>query len=235
MRKALVTFIAVFALAFTPAVAQTDATVTVLHLIPGGPLGLPANLEVDVYANDAFLFTFEFTDIIGPLALPAGDYEFEVFVSGADPDTDAPVLTLTESIAAGDNVDIAAHLTDETGIALSRFDNNATDQLTNPVSPRIASQSVRVTVRHLADFGRVGLNQLGPGITPTLINGDTLQFDVNPLTARLWLSVAGWERPISFEPTLNAELMANTAYYIYAIGQPADGSFQLLIRTVPFN
>ena len=58
------------------ALPAQDATVTVLHGIPG--LSAP----VDVFANGTQLFSFSYGDQEGPLTLPPGSYALEVRQNG---------------------------------------------------------------------------------------------------------------------------------------------------------
>lgn len=62
-----------------PAMAQTEeGQVIVVHGVP--------DLEVDVYVNgDLTLEGFQFGDVAGPLSLPAGTYEVEIYGAGSDP------------------------------------------------------------------------------------------------------------------------------------------------------
>jgi hypothetical protein len=217
-----------------PTLAQ--ANVAVLHGISGAVLGLDADLPVDVWVNDApFLTDFRFGDVGGPLELPAGDYSIAIYLAGSDPEMSDPVLTLDATLADGDNVDIVAHLTPGPGIALTPFVNNATPQIVDPISPRISSRSVRLTVRHAADFPRAALNRLlGTVAEPTLASGEGLSLDLDPGTYRFWLSRAGARRPI-FPSPITVALEADIAYNVYAIGSADDGSFQLaiIIRDLP--
>jgi hypothetical protein len=80
MRKfaLLVAVMAVAVLPATGAMAQTsDGQVIVVHGVP--------DLEVDVYVNgDLTLEGFQFGDVAGPLALPEGTYDVEIYAAGAD-------------------------------------------------------------------------------------------------------------------------------------------------------
>lgn len=221
-------------LALTLALAPSNAaTVHVIHGISGGALGLDPALPVDVWANGAPLLTnFQFGQVVGPVDLPAGSYALRVYLAGSDPDVDAAVLSLDATLADTSDVDIVAHFTDDGGIALSAFANNSTAQV-DPISPRISARETRLTVRHAADFPRVVINRLLP-VDPTFVNGGELSYDLDPGSYRFWLSAAGGRYVLSFDP-VEVSLGADTHYFVYAIGSPDDGSFQLLIRTSPFN
>lgn len=229
MRNVLLSLIAITALA-TPQAAFADAEVTVIHAISGDVLGLAPDLPVDIWVNgEPFLTNVPFL-ATAPATLPAGTYDVEIFLEGSDPGATQPVLARTFELADGDNVHIIAHLVPGSGIALNAYANNTAPRITEPISPRISARDLRVTVRHLADFGRAAVNRLLP-VEPTLANGETLSLEADAGTYRFWLSPAGAPRPLSFEPTAEVELSAGTHYYVYAIGSPVDGSFQLLLLT----
>ena len=108
-----------------------NATLTVVHGIPGDSIGLDRDLEVDVYVNESYdapAFTFEFGDSVDNLDLADGEYTFEVFVAGSDPTAVDPVLSLVAALGGDRNYTAIAHPTytgdpDAPGIALSAFQN----------------------------------------------------------------------------------------------------------------
>ena len=103
--------LAVFAIAFVlnpaPAQAQSDEfDLTVKHNINGISLGLDKDLEVDVYANGDYAFSFTFGETV-ETSLPAGNYSIEVKLAG----TDVVVMSLGPvDIPAGVDVMIKAQL-----------------------------------------------------------------------------------------------------------------------------
>ena len=81
--------------------AADEARVRVIHASPDAP-------NVDVYANgDAVLTDVPFEASSGYLAVPAGDYTFEVFPAGADPAGDA-VLTIEATLAENTDYTVVA-------------------------------------------------------------------------------------------------------------------------------
>jgi hypothetical protein len=82
--------------------ASDDARVRVIHASPDAP-------NVDVYANGAkVLSDVPFEASSGYLPVPAGDYKFEVYPTGADPDTTGAVLSIDASLKAGTDYTVAA-------------------------------------------------------------------------------------------------------------------------------
>ena len=228
MRKFFLGLIMIAVVA-APQIAAADATVRVVHAISGGALNLDPALPVDVWVNgQPFLTEFRFLEFTDAVMLPADVYDIEIYLAGSDPMTTDPVLTMSATLADGDNVHLVAHFTPGPGIALSAFSNNDKPLVKEPRSSRIAARDLRATVRHAADFGRAKINKLLP-VDPTLANGEGLSFDANEGRYRFWLSGAGALRPLSFEPTAVVDLGAGLHYYVYAVGSPADGSFQLLV------
>ena len=98
--------------------AAETAKVTVIHGISGLPKA------VDVYANGAYLFSFDYKGVVGPVELAPDTYNLEVKLDGTT------VLSTSAFVEAGKNYTVLAHfkyVADGTpGIALSVFENDAT-------------------------------------------------------------------------------------------------------------
>lgn len=211
--------VAALALAL-PTVAQ-DAKLTVVHGIPG----LPA--PVEVFANNALLFSFDYTDVRGPLSIPAGTYAIEVKLNGN------VVLSASPTLSAGVSYTAVAHLLPSSGIQLSLFTNDTTLP---------AAGKARLTVRHLADAPAVDvLARRGRwGSYSTVFanvsnpNEGTVEVDQG------WYSVklnAAGTNTTAFGPT-SLGLGAGRLYEVMAIGSLGTPSFQLLpvvtdLRTPP--
>jgi len=182
------------------------ALVTVAHGIPG--LGAP----VTVRANGNPLFSFDYREVIGPLAVLPGTYNFDVLLNGN------PVLSRTDTVARGDDVTIAAHLDDATPPApvLSAFANDTTP---------VPTSNARVIVRHLAAAPTVDVvvdNVNLPLATITgLSNGDevTTALPTGNLFVRLEAGGQTVFGPINFRPADHLQ------YQFLAIGDFNGGSF----------
>jgi hypothetical protein len=97
-----ITGIAVAASLVLGAGAADEARVRVIHASPDAP-------NVDVYANgNAVLTDVPFKASSGYLAVPAGDYTFEVYPAGANADTTDAVLTIEASLTAGTDYTVVA-------------------------------------------------------------------------------------------------------------------------------
>jgi hypothetical protein len=103
MIKLIAVFVAgVFALGSALAGAQDEARIRVIHSSPDAP-------AVDVYANGAkVLSDVPYPASSGYLTVPSGEYTFEVFVAGADPEADAAVLTIPAELEAGVDYTVVA-------------------------------------------------------------------------------------------------------------------------------
>ena len=111
--------------------AQTGE-LSAVHGIPG------LDEAVDVYINDEYSFSFEFGETFGPVAVPTGDYDIQVFYLGAP----VPPLSGTVTVEEGGSYTAAAHLDSEGEIApLSLF--------VNEVSP-LRWWFARLQIHHLA-------------------------------------------------------------------------------------
>jgi Domain of unknown function (DUF4397) len=94
-------FLAFAAIVFGASGAD-DARVRVIHSSPDAP-------AVDVYANGAkVLSDVPYLASSGYLTVPAGDYTFEVFAAGANPDSDAAVLTIPATLKANTDYTVVA-------------------------------------------------------------------------------------------------------------------------------
>lgn len=98
----LVGLAAIAALFTLGASAADEARVRVIHSSPDAP-------AVDVYANGTkVLSDVPYLASSGYMAVPAGDYTFEVFASGADPAADAAVITLPATLEPNTDYTVVA-------------------------------------------------------------------------------------------------------------------------------
>jgi hypothetical protein len=210
MKKMSVAIVAL-ALAAIPAMTalgqSNEGRVIVVHGVP--------ELAVDIYVNGDLTFeNSTFGDVFGPLALPAGDYEIEIFANGADPDSDSPALMGSASLPAGAVATIAAYLQDGGAPTLGVFvENNSTT----------AAGNARVTARHLADFGAVDILANDGAVFSGVINGQGADIDVPADTYNIKITAAGDAGTVAFDA--DVPLAAGTNTIAYAIGSVSGGSF----------
>ena len=194
-----------------PAAASADghgAMVSVVHGIEDTP--------VDIYANGEpvdGLQGFEFGSYAGPLMLPAGDYEIDVFPAGT---SDTPVLEFDGPLNDGDNVTLVAHPTGDDGIALTPFAND--------VSPSEAG--ARATVVHAANAPTVSILAGGDPVIEDLSLGDSGSVEVPGGTYDIDIA-SGGEVVLEVGDT---DFAAGQNTTIYAVGTFPD-TFELVPAT----
>jgi len=213
MRVSATVLYAAFLLA--PLAAQ-DATVSVLHGVPG--LGGP----VDVFANGNQLFSFDYGDQQGPLTLAPGSYALEVRQNGST------LLSLNATLAADTDYSVIANLDANGSPQLGAF-VNALDNLTLPTS--------RLYVRHTAEAPAVDVVLEQNGATFATIanvsNGGAATADVPPGVYSVRLNVAGTSTT-AFGP-VDIRVEDGVGYGVFAVGQVNTSNFQLLTQRVPLT
>ena len=217
MRKLLVLFGAMM-LALLPAsgaLAQSsEGQVVVVHGVP--------DLTVDVYVNgDLTLEDFEFGTVAGPLTLPAGTYDLEVYPADADPSSSDPALAGSTDLPGGAYATIAAYLQEGGDPTLGVFveNNEPTD-----------AGNARVTARHLADFGAVDVLANDGAVFEGVTNGAGGDADVPADNYNIKITAAGDASTVAFEADL--DLAEGTNTIAYAIGSVAGDSFQVVANTI---
>jgi hypothetical protein len=205
-------------LALVPAVSAmgqtTEGEVIVVHGVP--------DLTVDVYVNgELTLEDFNYGDVAGPLALPEGSYELEVYAADADPATEDPALMGSADLPAGAVATIAAYLQEGGSPTLGVFveDNGA-----------IEAGNTRVTARHLADFGAVDVLANGDAVFEGVTNGSGGDADVPADTYNIQITAACDPGTVAFDADVPLEEGTNTI--AYAIGSVADGNFEVATAAI---
>lgn len=197
------------------AMAQSsEGEVIVVHGVP--------DLTVDVYVNgELTLEDFEYGDVAGPLALPEGSYDLEVFAADADPAADDPALTGSADLPAGAVATIAAYLQEGGTPTLGVFveNNSSTD-----------AGNARVTARHLADFGAVDVLANDSAVFEGVTNGQGGDADVPADTYNVKITAAGDPETVAFDADVPLEEGTNTI--AYAVGSVAGGSFQVVTAAI---
>ncbi|MGH8776021.1 MAG: DUF4397 domain-containing protein [Jiangellaceae bacterium] len=204
----------VLATAGSAGATQSEATVSVLHGVPG--------LTVDVYANGEELIPdFAPGTLTDPLSLPAGTYDIAIFADGEGPDGDPAIEAAGVEVPAGANATIVAHLT-ETGDSTATVFVNDTSQL--------EAGSARVTARHVAAAPAVDVRV---NETPTfegLTNPNEASADVAAGTISADVVLAGTDTVALGPADLN--LAEGTSTIVYAWGSAADENLELAVQTI---
>lgn len=184
---------------------------TAIHGVPG--LAAP----VEVRANGAALFSFDYGEQRGPLALAPATYNLEIVLNGAT------ILQGSATVAAGASYTAIAHLDAAGGPVLSLFDNSLTP---------MALPSSRLYVRHTAQAPAVDfvLEQNGTTVAtiPGLTNGDSVVADVAPGEYAARLNLAGTNQT-AFGP-VNLVVENGFGYAVHATGVAGQADFTLQIQ-----
>jgi len=219
MRRSLalaaVAILAVLSLPNT-ASAQTGASVYVVHGVPG--------LVADVWVSgERTLHEFAFGTVTDALSLPAGDYTVQIFRTGSDPASDDPALEMTTTVTDGANVSIVAHL-DATGTpVLSVFENDV-----SAVTPGTA----RAIFRHTAEAPPVDVRAAGTPAVVGLTNPEEATVQPVPATTLPLDIVMSGTSDVVFGPA-DVNFESGSVVIAYAVGSTADGTFDVLVQSVP--
>lgn len=208
---------ALIAAPIAPASANqgADATVSVLHGVPG--------LTVDVYANGEELIPdFEPGTLTDPLSLPAGSYDLQVFADGETPDSADPAIEANGvEVPAGANATVVAHLDADGNPTLSLFAND-----TSATAPGDA----RLTVRHTAAAPAVDIRADGNVLIEGLTNPDEASADV-PAGAYSADVVLAGTQDVALGPA-DLDLAEGTHTIVYAWGSAGDENLDLAVQTI---
>lgn len=212
---ALLAGVATTAFAASPALADQDATVSVLHGVPG--------LTVDVYVNGEELIPdFAPGTLTDPMMLPEGSYDIEIYADGDTPDSAEPALSAEGlEVPGGANLTLAAHLDESGAPMLSAF--------VNDVSATAAGEA-RLTVRHAAAAPAVDVRAGGSPVIEGLTNPDEKVLDLAAGTVSADVVLAGTDDVVLGPADLDLAEGMNTI--VYAWGSAEDGSLDLAVQTI---
>lgn len=205
---------AAFAAFALPAQAADDATVFILHGVPGA--------TVDVYANgDSVLTDFTPGTLTEGLQLPAGDYDLKVTAAGAGADGEAIVEANDVAVPAGANVTVAAHLTADGEPALTPF--------VNDMENTEAGQA-RLTVRHIAAAPAVDVRANGEVAFDGLTNPNAATADLPAGAISADVVLAGTDT-VALGPA-DLDLKEGTNTIVYAWGSASDDNLDLAVQSI---
>ncbi len=226
---------------------QADVTAYVLHGIDGDDFGLDPALPVDVRVSGlgCALPNFTFGDrSIGPLTVPAGDYDISVYLKDGIEDCGGTEVIDLDGVTLPDgaNATVIAHRTfDGSPGAGDLLELGVTATIfANDFSPTERGKS-RVVVQHAAFAPTVDVvvsrdyddpnapSVTVPGFTNPTAGDEALLSQINaqfrPGNWDVVLEVG--DAPV-FGPT-RLRLTPFTTTYIYAVGDFAGGTFQYLV------
>ena len=192
-----------------------DATVSVLHGVPG--------LTVDVYANGEELIPdFAPGTLTDPLTLPAGTYDLQVFADGDDPETADPAIEASGvEVPAGANATVVAHLDADGNPVLTPYVNDTS---------ATAAGEARLTVRHTAAAPAVDVRADGEVLFGGLTNPNEDSGDVPAGTYSADVVLEGTE-DVAIGPA-DLDLAEGTSTIVYAWGSADEGNLELAVQTI---
>lgn len=230
MKLVRLTTLAIFALLVLPFQAfagETDATVYVVHGIPGSDLELDEDLPVDISIVDVgcVLSDFRFGDFAGPLALPPGTYDIEIRLADAVPCAGGLAISATVPINMLENVSIVAHLDASGNPTASKFGNNVSASATG---------EGRISAHHTAAAPAVdvwaklrGSEEPIP-VFANVVSGDQGTADV---PAGMWFAAL---RPAGATPVVlgpaRVGIQNRALVNVYAVGSLSTGSLTFLVQ-----
>ncbi|WP_019816271.1 DUF4397 domain-containing protein [Saccharomonospora saliphila] len=194
--------------------AQATGTVYVVHGIPGTP--------VDVYVDgERALDDFQPETTQGPLTLPSGSHQVQIFPADAPDATGQPVVEATADVPADGNVSLVAHL-----------DEGGTPTLTpyaNDVSP-VPTGQARLVVRHDAAAPAVDVRADGVPVVSGLTNPNQEALVVDAGTVQADVVLAGTEEVVIGPASLPLE--EGTATFVHAVGSAEEGTLTFVPLTI---
>jgi Domain of unknown function (DUF4397) len=204
----------VFALATPAQAADGNATVSILHGVPGA--------TVDVYANGkALLENFKPGTLTDPQQLPAGTYDLKVVKAGDGADGDAVIEADNVKVPGGANITVAAHLSEDGDPTLTPFVNDVS---------KIPAGKARVIVRHTAAAPAVDVRAAEEPVFTNLSNPDEKSAEVDAGTIEADVVLEGTEDVVLGPASL--KLSEGTTTVVYAWGSAEDENLELAVQTI---
>jgi hypothetical protein len=216
------------------AMAQDEATVFIVHGIPGIDLNLDPDLPVDIAVDGACLLTnFKFGEITDALSLPAGTYNIQIKLADlSNPCGGTTVIEADVPFDANEKCTVIAHLTDEGGITASKFTHDLS---------AIKRNKARILMHHTANAPGVDIKwvPMVDNISARMNQkdefeyGDKYQIEVRPFPNNSWrMSLAPRGTGITIF-TQDFQFEDFTAYGMFAVGSVANGTFRFILNTIP--
>lgn len=197
-----------------PANAADEATVSVLHGVPGA--------TVDVYANGkALLTSFKPGSLTDPQMLPAGQYDLKVTAAGAGAGGAALIEANDVAVPAGANITVVAHLSADGQPVLTPFVNDTSS---------VDAGKARLTVRHTAAAPAVDVRANGTAALENLTNPNEAKADVAAGMITADVVLAGTDT-VAIGPA-DLTLKEGTNTIVYAWGSAADNNLKLAVQTI---
>lgn len=205
----------------TPAQAADDASVVVVHGVPGLTVDVYGSADTTYSADERLLENFEPGTVTDPVSLPAGTYNLAVFPAGDDPSGDPAIEAEGVEVPGGANISVVAHLDEGGDPVLTPFVNN--------VDP-VAAGEARLVVRHTAAAPAVDILAGGDPVFEGLTNPNEDEADLPAGSVSAAVALAGTTDPVIGPADL--DLAEGTATIVYAYGSAEDDTLALAVQTI---
>ncbi len=229
MRNRILAGVGVAALATVgiaaPATAATAGTAD-LYVVHGFAAEA-GTFPVDIYANGepvAGLQDIDFGTVTAePLALPAGDYNIDVFPADAADGTGTPALEIDAALVAGGSYTVVAHATEAGDPEITAFENDIS---------AIAAGEARLTVRHTAAAPAVDVLANGTAVEAFagVTNPNAGDIDLPAGEIQAAVAAAGSTDPLIGPAAL--PLAAGTNTLVHAIGSLDGDTLEFAVITI---
>ncbi|MBA2739190.1 MAG: DUF4397 domain-containing protein [Nocardioidaceae bacterium] len=161
-------------------------------------------------------------DILGPLALPAGEHT--VVVAGRNP---AWKMEASVRTSAGGSTDVVLHRP-------ASVDGQPTVTVyRNPVGP-VAGDKGRVMVAHTATVPPADITVDGQVVFANIANGEFATAEVPVGNHKVSIVPTGRTSPVLLGP-IDLSAQPRTLTQVFAVGQPAGGSMDVVVQTLPLE
>ncbi|MBM6402279.1 DUF4397 domain-containing protein [Phycicoccus sonneratiae] len=205
----------------TPASAADDASVVVVHGVPGLTVDVYGSADDSYSADEALLQDFEPGTVTDPVSLPGGTYNLAVFPAGGDPSGDPAIEATGVEVPAGANISVVAHLNADGDPVLTPF--------VNDVDP-VAAGEARIVVRHTAAAPAVDILAGGEPVFTGLTNPNEDSADLPTGSVSAAVALAGTTDPVIGPADL--DLAEGTSTIVYAYGSAEDDTLALAVQTI---
>jgi hypothetical protein len=214
MGTALLVVLAAAAFGAAPAGAASQATVSILHAVPGA--------TVDVYVNGKQLLkNFKPGTLTDPQMLPAGSYDLKVVKAGAGAGGTAVAEAKGVKVPGGANITVVAHLDADGKPILTPYVNDVS---------KIPAGQARVVVRHDAAAPAVDVRAGGKPVFTDLTNPNEDSAEVPAGTLKPDVVLAGTGTVVIGPASL--KLSEGMVTVVYAWGSADDKNLKLAVQTI---
>ncbi len=204
----------VLAGALPASAADNDASLSVLHGVPG--------LTVDVWVNgERTLDDFKPGDLAGPLMLAPGTYTVAITAADAADASSPAIGPVDLPLAANMSYTAVAHLTADGKPTATLF--------TNDISTTKAGEG-RLTVRHVAAAPAVDILAGGTPVITDLVNPKESILNLAAGTVSASVAATGTTAPVIGPADVTVKEGVNTI--VYAWGSLADSNLALAVQTI---